>query len=201
MSVNYEFLNNLTEKKLYNLWCRSSFKQYIEEYLNFSTKIDWNEFTDNIKIDNTFIEIFQHKFTVQCCICKNKSLYTQTRLIKEYSTWIDYKFSHICLNCDNKYKIIDCDKCYGENISGITHCADDSCKEYIQFICCVPPNINDTCHHCIHKNGRESHRKLFCMIHIQKNILPSDCDCSILCRKCFNEIQDEYNLNNMIDSL
>lgn len=194
MSVNYEFLMNLNEKKLYKLWCISSHKKYIEDYLNSSKKINWNEFTENIKINNIFLEKFQHKLTVQCCVCKTNSI--QTRLIKQYSTWDNYKFSQICENCDNKYKILDCDKCYGKNATGIMYCADQSCKEYIHFICCNTPTINDTCHHCNNKKSG----KLFCIIHLQKNILQCGCKCSIICRKCFNDIQDEYNLNKMINS-
>lgn len=201
MSVNYEFLKNLDEKKLYKLWCLTSHKQYIEEYINSSEKINWNKFTENIKINNIFTEKFKYKLTVKCCICKNNTLYIKSRSIPEYLTIMNYKFSHICFSCDNKYKILDCENCYGNNVSGIMYCCDESCKSYIHFVCCKPPSINDTCHHCIHKNNIESHGKFFCMIHLQKNILKSDCKCSILCRKCFDFLQDEYNLDKLIDYL
>lgn len=204
-----EIFKNLSEDDLYKLWKIDFFKENIQDYLNFSNKIAWERFIDEINVDDDFIEIFSKKLITNCVLCGKIFNLIECRRIKKYKFCSfkynnEFKSSYICHICDKYCKIsdFDCEKCTGNKINGvmIEKSSNDMEHNYhfddtrlvdrtIYFICCKEPIIKII---CICNRKYLDRSELFCLNHKYKLCLMSGFNCNLTCKECFDDWGYKY---------
>lgn len=145
--------DNLNAVDLYYLWTNPLFTKSIEDYLYHSKNVNWNKFPIQ-HLCVTFIQMFKHKLSTKCIICKKINTLNNGRFIVNYINIETINQDFICLECDDQCRISNCNKCKDNSIHGLLKCCMDDCGEYggIHFICqCSIPMFVNICKRCIIK--------------------------------------------------